>query len=394
MKVHVIRSFDYSKVEYEKVVKLLQGQAGPLQFVKGTAAGHAQVWSQEKKLFDRYVAAAFRYKKDFDFANHTMSLGWNEFFDLADMYRETNRLLADDFIVLLTPVSNSNNWFTSFSKESNTIFIHTEDWGRYLPCDPAYPIAYLAMSQVVEKIYYKDIQEKVHHAHPTPVGCMSDFCQKKSDIIFKLRTADICPDCIDDMVGAGVRGDVINQAIMLFEKTRNEMLFRQRFKQLPSRLHISRGNVIQLLDYQGKVIDLAPLEKTVFFLFLKHPEGILLKNRAQYRQEVEAIYRKLTIYTPGDEVQQAELEKELSESARALTDPLDNSMSEKITRIKSKFTKELGAETAKYYSIQGERGQLRKILLNRTMVSCESSIFTEDIFPSVPLEDAVFQEVQ
>jgi hypothetical protein len=62
-------------------------------------------------------------------------------------------------------------------------------------------------------------------------------------------------------------------------------------------------------------------------------------------------------------------------SIRALTDPLENSLNEKISRIKSKFTRALGPELATHYYIAKERNETAyKIKIDRELVNYDQEI--------------------
>ncbi|WP_062542441.1 hypothetical protein [Rufibacter tibetensis] len=386
MKIHLIRSSSFTKESYSEVLMLLKAVSGPLNFISCPDSGHRYVWRKEADLRKEYQGRVSQLAGSCSFDEREeegISLEWQDLFDLCTIYRGSNNIPEEDYVIFLTPIPNPNYWFCSFADQSKDIFIHTDEWGNYLPCSSAYPIAYLIVSQVLQKLFYGTVGRKLERSHEEPRGCMNDFCREKAQILFKLRTADICPDCIDEMMGAGVRGDIINQAIVLFELARKEMLFRQRFRQLPSRMHITSANVIHLVDYQNKVIDLSPLEKTVYFLLLKYPEGIVLADREQYREDIALIYSRLNVYAPKGESLD-DYDPKFAERVNLLANRFDNSLNEKISRIKKRFEDELGKETARYYFIQGERNKPRRVLLDRTLITCESDVFGNGIFPHQP----------
>lgn len=357
---------------------------GPLKFIACPELGHRSLWRKEEELRKEYQGRvsqlAGSYSSDEREEKESTFMEWSDLFNLCSIYRETYKIPEEEFVIFLTPIPNPNFWFCSFADQSKDIFIHTDEWGEYLPCSSVYPIAYLVMSQVLQKLFYGSVGRKLEQSHEEPKGCMNDFCREKAQILFKLRTADICPDCIDGMVEVGVQGDIINQAIALFELVRKEMLFRQRFKQLPSRMHISKGNVIHLVDYQNKVIDLSPLEKTIYFLFLRHPEGIIISKRGELKPEIESIYKKLNVYSPKESSSEnyeslKEFTEKFTESVDLLVITKENSFSEKVSRINRKLVDELGEETAKYYAIGGKGTKVRHVLLDRNLITCDSNVF-------------------
>lgn len=128
-----------------------------------------------------------------------------------------------------------------------------------------------------------------------------------------------------------------------------------------SRIKVTKDFRILLTDY-NKEIKLRQLPKTLFLFFLKHPEGCRLKELSGHRDELLAIYRKLT--NQDDEAQ-------VLSSIDALTDPLSNSFSEKCAAVKLAFLKEIPERIAKNYYIQGPQGGAKGISLDRSLVEWE-----------------------
>ena len=54
-------------------------------------------------------------------------------------------------------------------------------------------------------------------------------------------------------------------------------------------------------------------------------------------------------------------------SIRKLTDPLDNSVHEKCSRIRAAFLSVVAEDIAKNYFVTGDRGEPKKVLLNREL---------------------------
>ena len=144
----------------------------------------------------------------------------------------------------------------------------------------------------------------------------------------------------------------------------NEWTFRSLFKtkaQL-SRLVITKDYRILLPDYNDIEVKMEPLVKAVYFLFLNHPEGLIFKELADYREELLNIYKKL---------KPMGLNKRTIQSIEDVTNPLLNSINEKCARIRSAFVKEFDESLAKNYFVSGERGEAKKIVLPRDLVIWE-----------------------
>ena len=108
-----------------------------------------------------------------------------------------------------------------------------------------------------------------------------------------------------------------------------------------SRLVITKDYRFVLADYQVEV-ELQPVHKAVYLLFLAHPEGIEFKRLADYREELRGYY-----------LQTAKLldKEKIEEGVNHLTDPLDNAINEKCSRIKKVFLDLMDEYRASYYII-------------------------------------------
>ena len=129
-----------------------------------------------------------------------------------------------------------------------------------------------------------------------------------------------------------------------------------------SRLVITKDWRIILPDYQNMEIKMEPIVKAVYLLFLKHPEGITFKCLPDYREELAEIYTKLRPMGLTDKALQ---------SIEDVTNPLLNSINEKCARIRGAFLGEFDEYMAKYYYIEGKRGEAKKITLPRDLIVWE-----------------------
>ena len=108
-----------------------------------------------------------------------------------------------------------------------------------------------------------------------------------------------------------------------------------------SRLVITEDYRFVLEDYH-KEVELQPVHKAVYLLFLAHPEGIEFKRLAEYREELLGYYMATAKLMDKEKVM---------EGVDHLVDPLDNAINEKCSRINKVFLELMDEYTASYYII-------------------------------------------
>ena len=111
-----------------------------------------------------------------------------------------------------------------------------------------------------------------------------------------------------------------------------------------SRLLVTKDYRIILVDYDNKEVEMTPVHKAVYLLFLNHPEGIEFKRLSEYRDELLQYYMATA---------KLMYKQTIVESVDMLVNPLNNSINEKCSRIKSIFLNMMDQYTAIYYIISG-----------------------------------------
>ena len=173
----------------------------------------------------------------------------------------------------------------------------------------------------------------------------------------------------------------------LMHRERNDLLLRalgvstleklrlEAAKGRLSRLLITKDYRFILPDYDNKEVELQPVHKAVYLLFLAHPEGIEFKQLSDYREELLGYYLKMSLSIDKQKVE---------ESIDRLVNPLDNAINEKCSRIKNVFLSLMDEYSASYYIVSSHVRQpiasspriwyrrLKNIALPRNLVVWES----------------------
>lgn len=144
-----------------------------------------------------------------------------------------------------------------------------------------------------------------------------------------------------------------------------------------SRLLITKDYRFFLMDFDQKEVELQPVHKAVYLLFLAHPEGIEFKRLGDYREELTRYYMATSKLMDKEKI---------IEGVDHLVNPLDNAINEKCSRIKKVFLDMMDEYSASYYIISGHTQKhiagssriwyerLKVITLPRELVINESDI--------------------
>lgn len=360
MKVHLIKTPEYKTIDFTNVVEFLTSFNGPIEFCKSEFKFDESLFPFLQKFYPDFK---FRYESDIQKIDYdperSYPLSWKELFSLCQYFRVKKSIPDYDFVVLLTVRRNTLNWFSA--QIGQDVFVHTGDWDYYTNSNPKYPIAYQIIENIMESLMKIDVDNPNENAHIHPRGCMNDFCQNKSQVMLKLRTADICTECMEKIYNEKIDERIISQVDEIFEGIRQELLFKLKFKTPlePVQIIVTRDNKIFLPFLKNLEIRLNPLFKTVYVFYLNHPEGVKLVDLSDYKNELIDIYGRLSVADDNETIQH---------NIANLINPLSNSFSQKKSKINKIIKELLGKHLSKYYIIGGIRGEPFKINLPTKLI--------------------------
>jgi hypothetical protein len=387
-RVHLLKSEEVDKAAYHEILQQLQSFSGPLEFV--STIDEPVFEDDESTSFETYIkeirdtslplpeeliakSPMYSFKKQIsseiarfiEAPEKLTRLKWDDIFERCQAFRKANDISEFEFVILLTDKGNEFNWFAAPNpKGGRDGFVQTSGLGFYLPGFSRASIVYLIVTHLLRHLMFSNIREMSEGVHQTSVGCMNDFCGNKSELILKIRTADLCSDCVKRLEDKQVDPLLANQVFEIMEATRSEILFRDRYSLLkkPSRMSISGPNYkIQFPDLANIELKLDKIEKTTYLFFLGKPEGVKLNMLDEHREELTELYLKVSPTSTRDT------------AAKRINERTDNTntqkISETISKIRRKINDLLGNEMAEHYIIAGANGELKKIGVDRNLIS-------------------------
>ena len=121
--------------------------------------------------------------------------------------------------------------------------------------------------------------------------------------------------------------------------------------QQPGRAYINTQGKLVLPDEGGVQIKLTPMERTLYILFLRYPDGINADELWRYWDELCKIYGSQMIYDDKDLIEDA---------VEGICDEEKVTWYTNVSRIKKKVSDKLGKRAAEQYIIKrGEDGLYR-----------------------------------
>jgi len=377
MNVHLIRSAELKEETYRNVLHLLQQFQGPMHFLACEEDFFQYNEEDENRIWER--------KKDFEIKQNILfSLEdsnyneasikfpyvervktWRQLFEECDKYRKVKAVAENDIVVLLTDTGNDLNWFGGVSPSMKNYFIQTSHWEHYFgnDIDIRFPIAYEVIVWIMRYYMFADNEAIWNGVHQNPIGCIMDFCEQKFQIILKMRTADVCESCMNKFIERDVPVLYSRQFFDILDGIRKSMTFRGRSALLrqPSKLEIrGKNKKMFFTDLGGLELSLNPKEKALYLLFLKHEEGINITHLPDHREEL------MDFYAPICNQSEPEL---LNRAIDILINPFENDINVVLSRINRKIKEAVGDSLYSFYCIKGERGEIKRIKLDRELVN-------------------------
>lgn len=343
MKVHITSTSEVEPTVVKEVFKTLSKITGPIHFDKFTPISNTII----ENIIGPFV--------------NLQPLDFKVFFNICKYYRSKKDISREDYVVVFTSLRNDESWFSSFDFDKN-IFIDINEW-QYLTTTPLkHALAY----QVVGNLFHSLIGidptnfESDPLAHNRSIGCISDYCNNKSEILLKFRTGYICNDCLNSFYKRVDDKKIIKQIYEIIQELRKafvEFQFEEIIiKPLPLRIDD------QLRLYVGdNEIKLEPSNKTLYYFCLLNSDNIksgVLRTTKSF-ETLSNIYNHLKGGNLKTKKQFKTIHKLCSTEENESSNN-KSSFQETKTKINKILTKNIDVSIIKLYSINNKEDKNKK----------------------------------
>jgi hypothetical protein len=273
---------------------------------------------------------------------------WDELFDLGKELKYSDKKpCSQDFYVSLVDGQNEHNWFAAFDPEEPSVgFLQTSGWEDFDLKQPKFAVAYHLVTLVTAMKFFGNDPEPYSFYHDQSVGCMFDFTGYKEEVIYKLKSAHICPDCIQSIA----KKSAGNPQAFTFMKSVKELLESVRdnlfrvewgvFFQHYTYTLVVKEDLALELQINGEQIAL-PISKgresAMFIMLLKHENGLSYDDfeKPQFKREYLSIYHRYFVRNDSLETLIKQADVEIQHKT------YKGNLQSLISKIKSKLTSTL-----------------------------------------------------
>ena len=351
MNVHIIRDEHCPLAVYQNVFDKLSKSIGLIDFIK----------SKDDALIQDDLDDMFEEREREEPMNKHHFLSFSQLYDICEKYRIKYNIDKKDHVFLLSGANNYQNWFSNMDHEGNNYFVQVTEWELFFgtEIEVSFILCYQVMAWLLKRKIFSSETEVMDAVHTKARGCMMDFCQNKRDITLKVRTADLCPDCLNIIKSKDVPFNFLNQVFSLWEEIRKNIIFRERaeFLNRTGRMIINPPKkTLFFPDYGDIVVRLQPKEMAFYQLFISEPNGINMNSLIDHAKTLKHYYFKLT---GKDDIA-------ATANIYAIN---DNVSSQLLSNINRKLVGNLGGTLASCYIIERTYNEPHKIRINREYVT-------------------------
>jgi hypothetical protein len=183
-------------------------------------------------------------------------LAWDDIFAALGKLRQEKNIPLSTFICLLTRTPNENNWYAAQDPhQMRNGFTHVGDFSWVTSARSSVIAAHWVLKGIFNALLDEAKVPWREMWHEEPRGCFFDFCGDKWLLSLKLRTADICGDCMQIFQSVGIPESLLKQTVAVMEASRRLAINTGQFLEVeasfndwPFPVAVTRHKVVQAIN--------------------------------------------------------------------------------------------------------------------------------------------------
>lgn len=272
---------------------------------------------------------------------------WNKLFSVGNEVKSNQKIVSEDEFFVVLAKENERNWFASFDTKNPSVgFIQTKGWEKYGLNHPKYAIAYHLVGLVTVMRFLGHEPNPLSFFHGKSLGCMFDFTGFKEEVIYKLKSAHICPTCIQSIA----KRSAGNSNSFAFIKSVKDLMENVRDQLFKVEWNLFLGQYdYQLIVNEDLTLDLKindqqlPLhiskgrQAALYAMLLKYENGLSYKDfeKPQLKKEYLKLYHRYFVRNATLETLLKQADAEIQQKT------YQSNLHSLICKIKQKLTKSL-----------------------------------------------------
>jgi hypothetical protein len=296
-------------------------------------------------------------------ANHPSHLKFHwDIQDLIKKYKTSRNFSTTNFLIAFT---TDDTKYSKYTNSLDSIGINLTYYKSILGEQFYLPIVYVIVTSIIKAIISKDKDElNLKYTHYSDAeGCINAVLASHYDIQSRLKNIDVCTEC-DKRIKEVIPEEIESQLFGILEKVRKERIVRKPKEErtTPVKLALNSDDEIYIPDYNNQVIDLQPMEKTIFVFYLNNlNKGVRFKDlkEVKHQELLIKIYKRFCDKRDKDKVAST-IDNVIINKSKAFSSPKTN--------LNKELKKIFKGELADKYTITGPPSSEYKILLPPDMI--------------------------
>lgn len=278
---------------------------------------------------------------------------WDQLFDVGKKRKLINNQ-EDHYYVFLFDGQNEHNWFASLDYSDRQVaFVQCSYWEDLDISKPKYAIAYHLITIITMMRYFKHEKSPSDIYHNRSIGCMFDFTGIKSEVIYKLKSAHTCQDCIQKIADQPFNKTetlaYLTSLKQVLEAVKDEMFrinWHQIFGDVDFKFIVTEDmNMSIQVDKKLVPVDISNgREKALFIMLLKYKNGLSYADfeKERYLKEYLGIYLRNFVSQSSMKDLYLQAKNEIERKT----------FRKNLHALKSKINRKLNASISNYPEIQ------------------------------------------